>query len=1758
MAPIKRGAATEDRPGKKAKHSDGANTGKFQHRTQTKSSRDSSKPSSRTSEHKPRTEAKSSVLQAEERAFPRGGASVLSPLEHKQIQIQATRDVLFEQSGASRREQQFDDEESSAENVGPARPLAKKRRRTKAEKQDEDIKDESQVKVEGLSYKRLVPGSMVLGQVSSITSHHIVLALPNNISGFIPITNISDQLNERIEKLLQEQPQDDDSDNGLEDIEDIDIHEFAHVGQYLRAYVTSTEEEMNTGHNKRKIELSVNPRHANAGLTRSDIAVGMTVAASVVSIEDHGLVMDLGFDDASSAFLSSKELGSTFAIENVQEGTSMLCNVISKSSDGKLLKLSAHLQTSGNVKKGHFLKDAPSIDGFLPGTAVDLLVTETNSFGIAGKIMGMLDATADVIHSGAGVATRDLAQRFPNGSRTKARIICTFPESDHKKVGVSVLDHLVSLSPSPGSHPEDALHPLKVLPISSFVDHAKVTKVRPGVGLFMDIGGGGIRGFAHISPESGRYKVGTVHRARVVGYNAIDGLYLVSLEQKILEQPFLRVDDVQVGQIVKGKIEKLIINERGVGGVLVILAEGIKGLVPEMHLADVHLQHPERKFKEGMEVSARVLFTHPEKNVIRLTLKKTLVNSDSTVWNNFTTISPGAESPGTIIKLIPSGAVVQFYGNVRGFLPVSEISDSFIKDPSQHFRLGQVITVRALDVDPNEEKLTVSCRSATVLDDTQEKAFAALSVGSIVGGTVTEKSLDSVSINLDESNLRATLRVNHLTDGSEQKNSSAQSRIRIGQKLQDLVVLNKKEFRRLIELSHKPSLVKASRSGKLISKFEDLQENEEVSGFVRNITLQNVFVEFAGGVTGLLWKSKLEDGAADIPDFGLRIGQSISARVVAIDHAQQHFLLSQRSPGVPPTDKPKENSALSTGDVINPVDGVSTTKLDYTMGKTTKARITAVKRTQINVQLADNVQGRVDASEAFDTWEDIEDHNRPLRAFKPGEIIDVTVLGVHDAKNHRFLPITHRAGQYSVFELSAKPSRRLQGEVDVLALDKVQEGSSWTAYINNVNERCVWVNLSPNVRGRIALMDLCDDISRLNDLHANFPVGSAVKVRVRSVDRVAQRLDLVAEEASGTERLTLDDLSKGMLLPGRVAKVTEWDLIIQLSKDVFGLVGLTELVDDFSKANPTTHNRDDIVRVCVLDVDKANKKVFLSMRPSKVLSSSSPVQDPHVASVSQLKVNDVVRGFVRNTADQGVFVSLSHSITAFVRVSDLSDAFIKDWKPEFEAGKLVKGKVISIDESLNHVHLSLKESLLNKDYVPPLKLENVKVGQVVTGKIRKVENFGVFILVDNSNHLSGLCHHSEIADGPVEDVRKIYSEGDRVKAVVVKVDLQKRRVNFGLKASYFQDNAGTDSSEEDIDEDGGVLLDASEEVNDEEMEDQVQVSDPDDIDPNDDEADHMSVDEDTDKPSRGLSTGGFDWVGGNLEKDAEQEEATDADTANEPKKKKRRKPEVKVDKTGDLDKHGPQSVADYERQLLGQPNSSSLWIQYMAFYLQLNEVDTAREIAERALKTIHIREEDEKLNVWVALLNLENAYGSDETVEEVFKRACQYNDAQEIHERLASIYIDSGKHAKADDLFQAMTKTKGITVNPSFWLNYATFLMTTLSSAARARALLPRALQSVPQFNHRLLTSKFGGLEFQSPNGDPERGRTIFEGLLDSFPKRWDLWDMFVDLEKAHGEPSNRWLEFEEAHGDRKSVERVRAKAAEHDSVQENAAEEED
>lgn len=286
---------------------------------------------------------------------------------------------------------------------------------------------------------------------------------------------------------------------------------------------------------------------------------------------------------------------------------------------------------------------------------------------------------------------------------------------------------------------------------------------------------------------------------------------------------------------------------------------------------------------------------------------------------------------------------------------------------------------------------------------------------------------------------------------------------------------------------------------------------------------------------------------------------------------------------------------------------------------------------------------------------------------------------------------------------------------------------------------------------------------------------------------------------------------------------------------------------------------------------------------------------------------------------------------------------------------------------------------------------------------------------------------SKLSDNKEADITlalRSFREGDRVKAFITSIDREKKRISFGLKPSYFGEGEDSDSGDGDSDGEPGpeVLGVVAPEDEDAGMSD-VQTQEPESSDEEDeDEDEQMEVDLEpnfapveavastSESPAVTLDVkGGFKWT-----EEPEEDISTGASSdvsedENIGKKKKRKRKQVELDFTGDMHTKTPESNADFERLLLGSPNSSYLWIQYMSFQVQLSEVEKAREVAQRAFTTINFREEQERLNVWIALLNLENIYGTEQTIEETFKDAVRRNDPKTVYLGLATIFERSEK-----------------------------------------------------------------------------------------------------------------------------------------------------
>lgn len=148
MGAIKRKADQGSTPAKKEKSAPQDRSAKRQRKSDAAENPPPAKAKPEISTHK-------SIFKDEEKSFPRGGASALTPLEHKQIQIKANQDVLFEQAGVKKRggHDGLSDEESDMGDEDDAPKTSKKRKSKKSKADSGEEAHVQKIKAEGVTFK---------------------------------------------------------------------------------------------------------------------------------------------------------------------------------------------------------------------------------------------------------------------------------------------------------------------------------------------------------------------------------------------------------------------------------------------------------------------------------------------------------------------------------------------------------------------------------------------------------------------------------------------------------------------------------------------------------------------------------------------------------------------------------------------------------------------------------------------------------------------------------------------------------------------------------------------------------------------------------------------------------------------------------------------------------------------------------------------------------------------------------------------------------------------------------------------------------------------------------------------------------------------------------------------------------------------------------------------------------------------------------------------------------------------------------------------------------------------------------------------------------------------------------------------------------------------------------------------------------------------------------------------------------------------
>lgn len=193
------------------------------------------------------------------------------------------------------------------------------------------------------------------------------------------------------------------------------------------------------------------------------------------------------------------------------------------------------------------------------------------------------------------------------------------------------------------------------------------------------------------------------------------------------------------------------------------------------------------------------------------------------------------------------------------------------------------------------------------------------------------------------------------------------------------------------------------------------------------------------------------------------------------------------------------------------------------------------------------------------------------------------------------------------------------------------------------------------------------------------------------------------------------------------------------------------------------------------------------------------------------------------------------------------------------------------------------------------------------------------------------------------------------------------------------------------------------------------------------------------------------------------------------------------------------------------------------------DLNAARDVANRAVKSIGMVNDKEKLNVWTAFMNLESNFGTQESLEEVTRRALEVNDRRKVYLNLIDVYKSSKKFQFVEVIYKQLCKKYSNSLD--IWSAYLEFLIEMAHKKksdseiqfllrdiefSEPKAVLQKSLQALTKDQHVNVISKFGILEFKY--GQPENGRTMFEGIINNYPKRMDIWAIYMDMEIKYGQ----------------------------------------
>ena len=359
--------------------------------------------------------------------------------------------------------------------------------------------------------------------------------------------------------------------------------------------------------------------------------------------------------------------------------------------------------------------------------------------------------------------------------------------------------------------------------------------------------------------------------------------------------------------------------------------------------------------------------------------------------------------------------------------------------------------------------------------------------------------------------------------------------------------------RRNIVISRR-KLIEEERDSAKKRLMENLKEGMIVAGEVKNIADFGAFVDL-GGIDGLLHITDMSWGRINHPSDMLKMGQKIEVKVLNIDREKEKIALGLKQKEVSPWEEIEKK---------------------YPVGSRVKGEVVNIMSYGAFVRLEAGIEGLVHISEM--SW--TRRVNHPSEVVQPGTAVDVVVLDIN--KDKQEISLGMKQTEVNPWELVG---------------EKYPKGTIIEGMVRNLANYGAFVEIEPGIDGLLHVSDISwtKKVTHPNEV---FKKGDMLKCVVLDVDQEKQRVALGLKQLTEDPWLHAipDAYKPGMVVRGKITKITNFGVFVELENDLEGLLHISELADHKVENPQDVVKPGEEVDVKILRVDIDDRKIGLSLK----------------------------------------------------------------------------------------------------------------------------------------------------------------------------------------------------------------------------------------------------------------------------------------------------------------------------------------------------------------------------------------------------------------------------------------------------------------------------------------------------------------------------------------------------------------------------------